>query len=105
MAAVIPSERFIVPLGPVKVEIMSIAGSAVVVEDANGNPSSTTQTGVDDADTVKSLLQRPLFTMGAIVSDAVTISESFNASISGKTLTINSTDLAADDVVILVFGF
>ena len=106
MAEVLPSVegRFITSLGPIKLEVLNLSGTLTVADSA-GNPSSTTQTGVDDADTVKSLLQRPLFALGSIVSDAVTISQSFNVGISGKTLTINATDLAADNIVILVFGF
>ena len=108
MAELIPSNRYTAVLGPIKMEIINIASAGaatVVTADANGNPSSTLQIGADDLDTVKTLMQRPMFALGAITSDAVSITQSFNVGISGKTLTLNATDLAADDVVMLVFGF
>jgi hypothetical protein len=80
------TNRYIVPLGPVKMEVLYIASAT-------------------DADSFVSRLQRPLFAFGAIVSDAVAITESFNVAFSDRTGTINSVDLAADAVAILVFGF
>ncbi len=105
MAELIPTNRATAVLGPIKMEIINIAGASVVVADAAGNPSSTTQTGVVDADTVKTLIQNPIFAIADITSDAVTITETVVATIVGKEITVNSTDLANDDIVLLVFGF
>ena len=77
MAAVTSvNNRFVVALGPIKLEILNVTGS--------------------DTNTVTTTLQRPLIAIGAVSSDAVTMTESVNVAISGKTLTINSTDFASD---------
>ncbi len=85
MAATV-SNRFVVALGPIKMEILNL-------------------TTVTDADTVSTLIQRPLFAIGVSNSDE-TATNNTNISISGKTLTINNADFGgADECNILVFGF
>ncbi len=103
MAELIPSNRFTAVLGPFKMEVINLAGT-VVTADSAGNPSSTTQTGVDDADTVKTLMQGPKFAVASVTSDGVTINLSTNIAISGKNLTINNANIAADNLVSTVFG-
>ena len=100
MAQLVPKteERYVVALGPIKMEVIHLAGTVNVSD-------GTTQTGVDDADTVISVLQRPLFAIGSVTSDAVTINLSTNIAISGKTLTVNNANIAADNLAVLVFGF
>ncbi len=78
--------RFVTALGPIKMEAMSL-------------------TAVTDADTVESLLVRPLFAMAVEDTDLATIAVAVNIGISGKTLTFNSTDLSAATMNMIVFGF
>ena len=111
MAELIPTNRYTAVLGPIKMELIRLAGT-VVVADSNGNPSSTTQSGATDADTVKTLMQNPEFVTAQITSDAISDVVSFNVAIStpsssdpGKTLTLNHAGLANDDVVLQVWGF
>jgi hypothetical protein len=98
MAELLPTNRFVLAHGPCKEEIINLSGT---ITDSDGN----TQTGADDADTVKTLIQNPLFATGSITSDGVSDVLSFNVAISGKTLTLNHGGLAADNVVIRVIGF
>ena len=80
------SNRFVVALGPIKMEILNL-------------------TSVTDADTVSSLLVRPLFAMAVKNTDEASSNET-NVSISSKTLTLNNADLGGtDEVNVLVFGF
>jgi hypothetical protein len=80
------SNRHIAALGPVKLEAINV-------------------TDVDDAETVTTLIQRPVWAIGVNNTDADTTSAALNVSISGKTLTINNANLSASEVNILVFGF
>ena len=95
-AELIPTNRYIVALGPIKMEIIDFTGT---ITQSDG---STTQTGVTSADTFKSNLASPSFALGV----ANTVAEdSFDVSISGKTLTMTNTGLSDGDCRILVFGF
>lgn len=80
------TNRYVVPLGPVKMEILNL-------------------TAVTDADTVTSLLQRPVWAMAVPGTDAAAKTVACTVAISGKTLTINDAELAAETVNVLVFGF
>ena len=80
------SNRYVAVLGPIKMEVLHL-------------------TAVTDADTVTSNLQRPLFAVAVPGTDTATISVAINAAISGRTITINSADLSAEIVDVLVFGF
>lgn len=81
------ANRIPLPLGPIKMEILNL-------------------TGVTDADTVTSQLQRPVFGFGVVYSDGSPMTAAINPSISGRTITINSTDLDGDDnMVLILFGF
>lgn len=102
MAEVLPTNRFIVALGPVKLEIFEFTGT-IVTADSAGNPSSTTQTGVDDADTVKTLIQNPLFAM--VVTDSDSVNTNWATAFSGKTITLSNGGVTAANIRILVFGF
>lgn len=100
MAALVPTDRYVVALGPIKAEIVNFSGT--VSTTAGG-----TQTGVTDADTFESNLANPQFAIGSITSDAVSVAVSFNAALTAnsKTVTINTSDLANDNIVVIVFGF
>ncbi len=104
MAEVIATNRYVADLGPIKMEILNFSGT-VTLADSNGNPSSDTQTGVDDLDTYVSILGGPLFAVGRITTDAFANLVSFNVAISGKTLTFNRNLLSAHNIVVVVFGF
>ena len=81
------SNRYILPLGPVKVEVLNLAD-------------------VTDADTVTSQLANPSFGFGVVYTDGSPMTAAVNPSISGRTVTINSVDLDGDDdLVLLLFGF
>lgn len=80
------SNRFSFPLGSAKMEVLHL-------------------TAVTDNDTVTTLMQRPVFAMAVPGTDAAAITVAVNVGISGKTLTINSTDLSNETVDVLVFGF
>jgi hypothetical protein len=96
MAALLPTSRYIVALGPIKMEIVEFTGTVTL------EGGGSTQTGVTSADTYKSLLQNPKFALGV----ANTVAEdSFDVSISGKTLTMTNTGLTSGDARILTFGF
>jgi len=100
MAELIPTNKFVTVLGPVKMEVINLAGTVTT-------STGTTQTGASDADTTRTTLQRAMFAVGVITSDDVTITRSMNVTITEATklLTLNSSDLANDNVAILVFGF
>lgn len=85
MATTVAS-RYIVPLGPVKMEVLNL-------------------TGVTDADTVTSQLQNPKFAMAVINTDNGAATAPTNVSISGRTLTLNSADISSSEINVLVFGF
>jgi hypothetical protein len=101
MAELIPTNKFVTVLGPIKMEIINLAGT-IAKADGTGNV-----TGVDDGDTTRTTLHRALFAMASITSDDVTVTRSVNVTITEATklLTINCVDLSDDNVAILVFGF
>lgn len=79
--------RFTAVLGPIKQEILNLSA-------------------VNDADTVESRLQRPLFAVAVNTTDTDAITVAVGVSISGKTLTLNSVDFGGTETaVVLVFGF
>jgi hypothetical protein len=80
------ANRYTAVLGPVKMEVLNL-------------------TSVTDADTVTTLMQRPVFAMAVPGTDTAAIAVAISADISGKTITINSADLSAETVNMLVFGF
>lgn len=59
---------------------------------------------VTDAETVVTLMQRPLHALGVVNADQAVTNQT-NVTISGKTLTVNNADLSDDEVNILVVGF
>jgi len=86
MATTVANRR-VVPLGGITMEVLNL-------------------TGVTDADTVTSQMQRPVFGFGVVYSDGSPMTAAINPSISGRTITLNSTDLDGDDNLVLVlFGF
>jgi hypothetical protein len=80
------TNRYSAVLGPIKMEILNL-------------------TAVTDEDTVTTLMQGPVFAIAVPGTDAAAISVAINVGVSGKTLTINSSDLSAEIVNVLVFGF
>lgn len=80
------TNRHIAALGPVKMEALNL-------------------TDVDDAETVTTLIQRPVWALGVVNDDTASQTVALNVSISGKTLTINQASLSAAEVNVLVFGF
>jgi hypothetical protein len=81
------TNRHIAALGPVKLEALNL-------------------TACTDADTVTTLIQRPVWAIGVNNTDTETTSAAMNISISGKTLTLNNANLTGSSVVnVLVFGF
>jgi hypothetical protein len=62
-------------------------------------------TAVTDADTVSTTIQNPLFAMAVPGTDTASITVAINVGISGKVLTINSSDLSNEIVDLLIFGF
>lgn len=78
--------RHVVALGPIKMEALNLSD-------------------VDDADTVTSLLQRPIWAMGVPGTDTASVTVAVNITISGKTLTINQSELSGEILNVLVFGF
>lgn len=87
MAAATVGDQIVVPLGPIKLEIIHL-------------------NDVTDAETVETKIQNPSFGFGVVYSDASPMTAAINPSISGKTITVNSTDLDGDDdLVLLIFGF
>lgn len=83
MAAATVAYRFVLPLGPVKVEILNL-------------------TDVTDTNTVTTQMQRPLFGFGVVNTDGSPMTAAINPSISGRTVTINSADLDGDDDLVLI---
>ena len=87
MAELTPTNRYVMPLGPIKMEVMNL-------ED------------VDDADTVVASIQRPLFGYAVMYTDGGAMTAAINPDISGRTITLNSADLTGvKDIVLTVFGF
>lgn len=88
MAAATISNSYVLPLGPVKIEIAHL-------------------TSVNDADTYVSTIQNPSFGFAVANSDATPMTAAIEPSISGRTVTINSVDLAGsnDDIVLVLVGF
>jgi hypothetical protein len=80
------SNRFMSVQGPFKMEVLNL-------------------TAVTDADTVVSNMQRPVFAMAVPGTDTASITVAIQIAISGRTLTINSSDLSDEIVNVLVFGF
>ena len=79
------SNRFQFPLGQAKLEVLHL-------------------TSVTTADTVATLMQRPVFALG--VPSKTGAATNTQVTISGKTLTITNADLDGDDSIdVLVFGF
>lgn len=87
MADATVSNRYVVALGPIKVEILNLAD-------------------VTDAEQVTTQIQSPQFAFGVVYTDGSPMTAAINPSISSKTITLNSTDLDGDDdLVLMVFGF
>ena len=87
MSKITPTNRFVLPLGPVKVEVLNLAD-------------------VTAADTVVSQLQNPKFGLGVVYTDGSPMTAAINPAISGRTVTINSVDLDGDDdLVLILFGY
>ena len=80
------SESFIAVEGPRKKEVLSL-------------------TAVTDADTVTSQLQRPTFGYFIPTEDAATVSIATNIGISGRTVTINNSQLSNETGILVLCGF
>jgi hypothetical protein len=80
------SNRYLAVLGPIKAEILNL-------------------TATTDADTVTSQLQRPSFGFAVVTTDGGAMTAAVNLSISGRTVTLNSVDLSASAVTVVLFGF
>jgi len=81
------ANRFTAVLGPIKMEVLNL-------------------TAVTTADTVTTLMQRPLFAIGVQNSGTAAATTQVGVAISGKTLTLTSSDFAGAAVLnVLVFGF
>ena len=79
------SSRYSAVLGPIKMEVAQL-------------------TAVTTADTVTSVMQRPLF--GFFVPNADTsITQETQVVVSGRTVTLTNSQLSADDGVLMLFGF
>lgn len=85
MAAATVNNRFVAALGPIKMEILNVTAS--------------------DTNTVTTVIQRPLLALAVNNQDNDAATAPVNASISGKTITLNSTDISSSVVNLLVFGF
>ncbi len=72
--------------GPIKLEIISLSA-------------------VDDGDTVSTRIQRPDFAFAVSTVDDNNTIGVIQVGISGKTLTLNNSNLSSSTVVVLVFGF
>lgn len=78
--------QIITVLGPIKLEVINLSA-------------------VDDADTVATRIANPSFAVAiSTVDDNNTIGV-IQVGISGKTLTLNNSNLSSSTVVVLVFGF
>ncbi len=86
MAAVTTTNKYVLPLGPIKMEVADLAS-------------------VDDADTYVTTIQNPSFGFFVENTDTATIAVAVNLGFSGRTVTFNSTDLGAATGVLIVFGF
>jgi hypothetical protein len=86
MAAATVSQRFTAVLGPMKMEVISLSSAT-------------------DTNTVDTLIQSPQFAFAVNTSDAGTTSLAINVAISGKQLTLNNANLAANTVIVVAFGF
>jgi hypothetical protein len=95
MAAIEPTTRYVTALGPVKMEVMEFTGTVNVV-------GGGTQTGVDNADTVDTLIQGPKFAL--VVADSDASDTAWATSISGKTITLTNTGASGVNIRILAFG-
>jgi len=96
MADLAPTSRYIVALGPIKMEIVEFTGTVTL------SSGASTQTGVASGDTFKSNLASPSFALGVVNTVA---EDGTDVSISGKTLTMTNTGLTDGDMRVLVFGF
>jgi hypothetical protein len=95
MAEVLPTNRFITALGPVKMEVFEFTGTV----DVQGGG---TQTGVDTADTVVTLIQNPTFAVAITDGDG---GDGWATSISDKTITLTNTGASGVNLRMFVFGF
>lgn len=86
MGAVTIANRYVVALGPLKVEIAYI-------------------TSVDDADTYSALLQGALFGCFIPNTDGDSTRPEVGVAITNKAVVFNGTGLSADTGVLLLFGF
>lgn len=87
MAAATVAYRYVLPLGPIRMEVISC-------------------TSVTDADTVTTQIQNPEFGFGVVNSDGSPMTAAINPSISNREVTINSADLDGDDnLVLVIFGY
>jgi hypothetical protein len=60
---------------------------------------------VTDADTVTSTLQNPEFGFFVPTTDTASVTVAINVGISGRTITINSSELAAETGILTLYGF
>lgn len=86
MAAVTTTNSYVLPLGPIKIEIANIAS-------------------VDDADTYVSTIQNPSFGVFIQNTDDNGNAPSVGVGISGRTITLNSSAMSAETGVLILAGF
>jgi hypothetical protein len=96
MANLLPTQSFLTVQGPVKVEYVQFKGTITLSD------GTTTQTGVDTADTFDSKMVAPKFVIVVSQDDDADIA--WEHSISGKRITLTSTGAAADDISCIVIG-
>lgn len=85
MAAATLNKRWVVALGPVKMEFQNLT--------------------VTDGETASTLIQNPQYAVAVVNTDDLTADKPCSTSISGKTITINNDDLSDSEVNMLIFGY
>lgn len=80
------ADQIVTVQGPIKMEIVRL-------------------TAVTDADTFSTLIQNPTFGLAVQNTDTNATTVATSLSFSGKTVTINDTNLSGQEVICLIFGF
>ncbi len=96
MADLLPTVRHTAALGPMKMEVLNFLGTITL-------STGGTQTGVDTADTFKTLMVRPQFAF--VVSNDDASDTAWETSFSDKTVTLTNSGASAVDINVIVFGF
>jgi len=86
MAAVNTVSHYVLPLGPIKMEVANLSS-------------------VDNGETYTTVIQNPKFGFFVQNTSSGAMTASPNLSISGRTVTLASADLSASTGVLVIFGF